>query len=264
MNRFRQYLELKNYHQNTIANLLKIVNEYLNYHGEAQQYLDYLANRNNKNNPKKKLSPNTLNNHIYGLKVYFDYLETIQKQSVSLKFLNYKRTLKPIEILTIEEIQLLFSVAQNSRERAVLACLYHLGLRISEAAFLLVEDFDFKENLVLIRKSKTGRQRQVPLSGKATEIFLNYLEDRRSPPLGDLGGFLQGLHGNLTSDGIAQILRRIVKKSGLTKKVNPHLLRHSIATHLLQSGMELEKVSLFLGHHSIESTQRYTHISNDL
>src|SRR5690606_3197892 len=97
MNRFRQYLELKNYHQNTIANLLKIVNEYLNYHGEAQQYLDYLANRNNKNNPKKKLSPNTLNNHIYGLKVYFDYLETIQKQSVSLKFLNYKRTLKPID-----------------------------------------------------------------------------------------------------------------------------------------------------------------------
>src|SRR5690606_26175339 len=257
MNRFRQYLELKNYHQNTIANLLKIVNEYLNYHGEAQQYLDYLANRNNKNNPKKKLSPNTLNNHIYGLKVYFDYLETIQKQSVSLKFLNYKRTLKPIEILTIEEIQLLFSVAQNSRERVVLVCLYHLGLRISEAAFLLIEDIDFKEHLVLIRKSKTGRQRQVPLSNKATEILTEYIQSR--PKKGTT--LLQGVQGDLTADGIAQILRRIVKRSILTKKVNPHLLRHSIATHLLQSGMELEKVSLFLGHRSIESTQRYTHVS---
>lgn len=142
----------------------------------------------------------------------------------------------------------------------VLACLYHLGLRISEAAFLLVEDIDFKENVVLIRKSKTGRQRQVPLSEKTKEILTEYIQMR--PDTGTT--LLQGIQGNLTADGIAQILRRIVKKSGLTKKVNPHLLRHSIATHLLQSGMELEKVSLFLGHHSIESTQRYTHITNDL
>jgi len=260
MNTFRQYLELKNYHKNTINNLLKIITEYLNYHGEPQQYLDYLSNRNNKNNPEKKLSSGTLNNHIYGLKVYFDYLEITQKQHIPLKLLNYKTTLKTIEILTIEEIKLLFSVAKNSRERAVLACLYHLGLRISEAAFLLVEDFDFKENLVLIRKSKTGRQRQVPLSEKATEILTAYIQTR--PDKGTT--LLQGVQGNLTADGIAQILRSIVKKSRITKKVNPHLLRHSIATHLLQSGMELEKVSLFLGHQSIESTQRYTHITNDL
>lgn len=260
MNTFRQYLELKNYHKNTITNLLKIVSEYLNYNGEPQQYLDYLANRNNKNNPKIKLSPNTLNNHIYGLKVYFDYLEITQKQNNSLKLLNYKRTFKTVEVLTIEEIKTLFTSTRNSRECAVLACLYHLGLRISEASFLLMKDLDFKENLVLIRKSKTGRQRQVPLSEKASEILTAYIQMR--PDKGTT--LLQGVQGNLTADGIAQILRRIVKKSGLTKKVNPHLLRHSIATHLLQSGMELEKVSLFLGHHSIESTQRYTHISNDL
>lgn len=260
MNKFRQYLELKNYHKNTITNILKAVNEYKIYNGEPHRYLDYLANRNNKNNPQKKLSSGTLNNHIYGLKVYFEYLEITQKQNNSIKLLNYKTTLKIIEVLTIEEVKTLFIAAQNSRERAVLACLYHLGLRISEAAFLLVEDFDFKENVVLIRKSKTGRQRQVPLSEKATEILTEYIQIR--PKKGTT--LLQGVQGNLTADGIAQILRRIVKKSGLTKKVNPHLLRHSIATHLLQSGMELEKVSLFLGHHSIESTQRYTHITNDL
>lgn len=260
MNTFRQYLELKNYHKNTIINILKTVGEYLSYNGTPQTYLYYLSNRNNKNNPKIKLNPNTLNNHIYGLKVYFDYLETTQKQNIPLKFLNYKRTLKPIDVLTIEEVKILFASTKNSRERAVLACLYHLGLRISEAAFLQVEDFDFKENLVLIRKSKTGRQRQVPLSEKAAEILTAYIQTR--PDKGTT--LLQGVQGNLTADGIARILRSIVKKSGLTKKVNPHLLRHSIATHLLQSGMELEKVSLFLGHQSIESTQRYTHITNDL
>ena len=260
MNRFRQYLELKNYHKNTITNILKSVNEYRNYNGTPQSYLTYLANRNNKNNPEKKLSSGTLNNHIYGLKVYFDYLEITQKQHIPLKLLNYKTTLKTINVLTIEEVKLLFVSARNSRERAVLACLYHLGLRISETSFLLMEDIDFKENLVLIRKSKTGRQRQVPLSEKAAEILTAYIQMR--PDTGTT--LLQGVQGNLTADGIAQILRSIVKKSGLTKKVNPHLLRHSIATHLLQSGMELEKVSLFLGHRSIESTQRYTHISNDL
>src|SRR5690606_13888036 len=219
-----------------------------------------LSNRNNKNNPKLKLSSGTLNNHIYGLKIYFDYLEITQKQNNSLNLLNYKRTFKTVEILSIEEIKTLFTSTRNSREQAVLACLYHLGLRISEASFLLMEDIDFKENLVLIRKSKTGRQRQVPLSEKATEILTEYLQIR--PNTGTT--LLQGVQGNLTADGIAQILRRIVKKSGLTKKVYPHLLRHSIATHLLQSGMELEKVSLVLGHRSIESPQRHTHISNGL
>lgn len=260
MNTFRQYLELKNYHKNTIINLLKIVSEYLNYNGTPQTYIDYLSNRNNKNNPKLKLSSGTLNNHIYGLKIYFDYLEITQKQNNSLNLLNYKRTFKTVEILSIEEIKTLFTSTRNSREQAVLACLYHLGLRISEASFLLMEDIDFKENLVLIRKSKTGRQRQVPLSEKATEILTEYIRTR--PKKGTT--LLQGVQGNLTADGIAQILRSIVKKSGLTKKVYPHLLRHSIATHLLQSGMELEKVSLFLGHRSIESTQRYTHITNGL
>src|SRR5690606_24328839 len=99
MNTFRQYLELKNYHKNTIINILKTVNEYRNYNGEPQTYIDYLSNRNNKNNPKLKLSSGTLNNHIYGLKIYFDYLEIIQKQQVSLKLLNYKRTFKTVEIL---------------------------------------------------------------------------------------------------------------------------------------------------------------------
>src|SRR5690554_2459384 len=105
MNQFRQYLELKNYHKNTINNLLKIINEYRIYNGEPHDYLTYLANRNNKNNPQKKLSSGTLNNHIYGLKIYFEYLEITQKQNNSLKLLNYKRTFKTVEILTIEEVK---------------------------------------------------------------------------------------------------------------------------------------------------------------
>ncbi len=260
MNEFRAYLELKNYHKNTITDLLKSVKEYLDYNGTPQDYLVYLSRRDNRQYPGKKLSPATLNNYIYGLKVYFNYLETTQQQHLPLKLLNYKITLKTIDVLTIKEVQLLFASATEARERAVLACLYHLGLRLSEASFLEPQDIDFKEQLVLIRKSKTGRQRQVPLSENACFVLKKYLHVR--PDKGT--SLLQGLKGNLTADGITQILRKIVQKSGITKKVYPHLLRHSIATHLLQSGMELEKVALFLGHRTMESTQRYTHISNEL
>lgn len=260
MNEFRQYLALKNYHKNTIKSLLPVVQEYLSYNSSVPDYLDYLAQRSNRQYPEKKLSPGTLNNHIYGLKVYFDYLETTQKQNIPLKLLNYKIRLKTIEILSVEEIKILFVSATNARERAVLACLYHLGLRISEASFLEPEDIDFKEQLVLIRKSKTGRQRQVPLSANASEILKDYMSVR--PDKGT--SLLQGLKGNLTADGIAGILKKVVIKSGIRKKVYPHLLRHSIATHLLQSGMDLEKVALFLGHHNMESTQRYTHILQDI
>lgn len=108
----------------------------------------------------------------------------------------------------------------------------------------------------MIRKSKTGYQREVPIHSKALEVFEDYLQERT----GKGNCFLQGLKGNLTAAGILFIVEKIAGKSHIEKKIYPHLLRHSIATHLLKNGMELEKVSRFLGHRSLESTRRYTHL----
>jgi site-specific recombinase XerD len=259
---YKKQLEVIGYKENTVKKLLKIAREYQDFGNDnLEQYYQHLKNRNHKQNPNKTLSNGTLNFHIYGLKMYFKFLDRfdlLPKKKTSIQLLKEKKELKKIEVLTLEETKILFGNSQNNRDTAVLACLYHLGLRASEACNLKLEDLDFVANLVFVAKSKTGYQRQIPMPKKAKEIFENYLENRKNPA--PTNHFLQGLKGSLTPDGLAQIVKRTAKKSFINKPIYPHLLRHSIATHLLSNKMEIEQVAQFLGHKSLESTQRYTHL----
>ncbi|GAB0157815.1 tyrosine-type recombinase/integrase [Chryseobacterium sp. Alg-005] len=260
MEEFRRYLELRNYQKKNIQRILSIVKEYEQYREKGnlpKDYIRYLKQRKNKNNPEKLLSNNTVNNHLTALKLYRNYRkETLQKETSLVICKSLKTIIPEIEILNPEEIQNLFETAVNTRDKAVLCCLYYLGLRAGESAELLLEDVDIENAKVLIRKSKTGYQREVPIHSKALEIFTDYLQIREEK--GEC--FLQGLKGNLTPSGIEFIIEKIAEKSSITKRIYPHLLRHSIASHLLKNGMKLEKVSRFLGHRSLESTQRYTHL----
>ena len=260
MEEFRRYLELRNYQKKNIKRTLSIVKEYEEYREKGNlplHYIGYLKQRKNKNNPEKLLSNSTVNNHLTGLKLYRNYRKDIEQKETNLIICRSLKTHIPkVEILSPEEIQSLFETTINTRDKAVLASLYYLGLRAGESAELLLEDVDLENAKVLVRKSKTGYQREVPIHSKARDIFEEYLQERI--PKGEC--FLQGLKGNLTPSGIEFIIEKIAEKSSITKRIYPHLLRHSIASHLLKNGMELEKVSRFLGHRSLESTQRYTHL----
>lgn len=260
MENFKRYLELRNYQKRNITKILSMVQEYRNYIEKGNlptKYINYLKQRNHKNNAYKKLSTATINNHLFALKIYKNYQDEILHQDTNLIICrSFKTDLVAIEILSPEEIQILFESTINIRDKAVLASLYYLGLRIGEAAELLLEDVDLKDGKVLVRKSKTGYQREVPIHSKALKIFEEYLQKRTHK--GDC--FLQGQKGNLTPSGIEFIIEKLAENSKIKKRIYPHLLRHSIATHLLKNGMELEKVSRFLGHRSLESTQRYTHL----
>ncbi|PRA91389.1 hypothetical protein CQ046_23300 [Chryseobacterium sp. MYb7] len=260
MENFRRYLELRNYQKKNIKRILSIVREYEEYREKGNlpsEYIIYLKQRKNKNNPKKLLSNSTVNNHLTALKLYKSYRKEIEQKETNLVICRSLKTHIPeIEILSPEEIQNLFESAINTRDKAVLASLYYLGLRAGESAELLLGDVDLENAKVLVRKSKTGYQREVPIHSKARDIFEEYIKERIYK--GEC--FLQGLKGNMTSAGILFIVEKIAEKSSIKKKIYPHLLRHSIATHLLKNGMELEKVSRFLGHRSLESTRRYTHL----
>ncbi len=260
MEEFRRYLELRNYQKKNIQRVLSCVKEYEQYRAKGNppsEYITYLKQRKNINNLKKLISKSTINNHLYALKVYKKYQKDILHKETNLVICRLlKRTFPPIETLSPQEIQTLIENTESKRDKAVLASLYYLGLRAGESAELLLEDVDVENAKVLIRKSKTGYQREVPIHSKALEIFEDYLQERIHK--GEC--FLQGLKGNLTSAGILFIVEKIAERSGMKKRIYPHLLRHSIATHLLKNGMELEKVSRFLGHRSLESTQRYTHL----
>lgn len=260
MEEFRRYLELRNYQKKNIQSILSAVKGYEQYRDKgnlAKDYICYLKRRKNKNNPERLLSNNTVNNHLTALKLYKNYRKEIEQKETNLIICKSLKTIIPkVEILNPDEIQKLFETTVNKRDKAVIASLYYLGLRAGESAELLLEDVDLDNAKVLIRKSKTGYQREVPIHNKALEIFEEYLQERIHK--GEC--FLQGQKGNLTPSGIEFIIEKAAEKSGITKRIYPHLLRHSIATHLLKNGMELEKVSRLLGHRSLESTQRYTHL----
>ncbi len=260
MEEFRRYLELRNYQKKNIQRVLSCVKEYEEYRAKGNlpsAYIPYLKQRKNKRHPEKLLSSSTVNNHLTALKLYKNYLKDIERRETTLVICRSFKTIIPeVEILSPQEIQILIENTESKRDKAVIASLYYLGLRAGESAELLLEDVDVENAKVLIRKSKTGYQREVPIHSKALEIFEDYLQERIHK--GEC--FLQGLKGNLTPSGVLFIIEKIAERSNIKKRIYPHLLRHSIATHLLRNGMELEKVSRFLGHRSLESTQRYTHL----
>jgi site-specific recombinase XerD len=261
MDEFKNYLQLKNYQKNTIKQYVNKTKPFLDYQEKTGKTLsDYYGELQTKN-----LKNSSLNSYLVALKSYTLFLKDTQKEVFTSVFLRKKVVFEPIDFLTKEEVKILFEATKkrsnyHERDQAVLGCLYHLALRSSEAIHLKLTDIDFENKLVFIQKSKTGYQRQVPMNESIITIFKSYLSQRDfSKKANEF--LLIGQRGKLKSvNSIETILKIITKQSGLQKRIYPHLLRHSIATHLLQNGMPLEKVSQFLGHKSIGSTQRYTHI----
>lgn len=177
MENFKRYLELRNYQKRNITKILAMVQEYRNYIEKGKLptgYINYLKQRKHIPQPHKKLNINTINNHLFALKIYKNYQEEILHQDTNLIICrSFKTQVPEIEALSPEEIKNLFETTINTRDKAILASLYYLGLRIGEAAELLLEDVDLKDGKVLIRKSKTGYQREVPIHSKAMKFLKN-------------------------------------------------------------------------------------------
>lgn len=261
---FIKHLEIKGYSKKTIQAVEKSINAYKTFiekQNKAEDYIKYLKNRKNKNHPNQQLSQQTINHHLYVLRLYNKCLEENNQPTLKLNFLLYKIKKPKIETLTLEEIKRLFEATESrpkwaKRDQAVLVCLYHLGLRATETANLQTEEINWEENWLLIANSKTGYQRQVPINQTAKGILEEYAtEINPENPY-----FIQGLKGKLQADSLLQIVKKLSKIAKIQKRVYPHLLRHSIATHLLNNGLDLTQVSKFLGHRRLESTERYTHL----
>lgn len=145
------------------------------------------------------------------------------------------------------------------RDRAVLELLYATGVRVAELAGLDVEDADLREGTVRVY-GKGGKERIVPVGGKAVEALRAYLEPGpgRGGPL-----FRNGRGGRLTVRTLHRIVRARARSAGLARRVSPHTLRHTFATHLLDAGADLRFIQELLGHARLGTTQKYTHVSAD-
>jgi integrase/recombinase XerC len=229
-----------------------------------RSYLGILHKRNAKSTVARKLS---------AIRSFFRFL--IKRgilENNPAEMVHSPKQNKPIPVyLPIDEMfRLLDSIQSDTvmglRNRAIFETLYSSGVRVSELAGMDISDLDFSKALVRVC-GKGNRQRIVPIGQKALGAIKAYrqrLQREAGLNIGSDGPvFLNKNMDRLTPRSIARILKKVVDDCGLISPVSPHALRHTFATHLLDAGADLRIVQELLGHKSLSTTQKYTHVSID-
>ena len=169
-----------------------------------------------------------------------------------------KKEKKLPEVLTQEEVLKLIDSTDTLKSRLIISFLYSTGLRVSELVNLKMDDLDFKENTGWVRKGKGSKDRLFMLSPNLAEELGEYIQEK-----GKDRKYVFSKDKPLTTRNIQKIIQGTRKRADLNKKVTPHTLRHSFATHLLEQGTDIRVIQAMLGHASLSTTQVYTHISTD-
>lgn len=160
--------------------------------------------------------------------------------------------------LTKEEVRKLIAKVENIKHRCIIKLLYGSGLRLSELLHLKVSDIDSKSMIIHIRKSKGNKDRVVMLSNSLLQELRIYFKKHKPNDF-----LFEGQTGGIYSaKSVQMIVKKAASKAGIKKQVTPHTLRHSFATHLLESGTDVRFIQELLGHNSIKTTEIYTHITN--
>ncbi|MCQ4088454.1 tyrosine-type recombinase/integrase [Saccharibacillus sp. JS10] len=204
---------------------------------------------------EKELSHAYVNQAISALKFYFRY---VLKRSNTNGYVRPKKESKLPDVLSLGEVARLLKSVNNLKHRAMLVITYTSGLRVGEVVRLRPEDCDWERNVVKVRQGKGRKDRQTLLSETASAVLKPYMEQEK--PEGWLfPGQREGRH--LTERSAQKVFEKALLQSGITKEVSIHSLRHSFATHLLENGIDLRYIQELLGHQSVRTTERYTHVS---
>lgn len=163
-----------------------------------------------------------------------------------------------IKYLSQEQVARLFAVIEKPRDRALFATIYHYGLRVTEATLLRLEDIDLERARIRIQRVKSGLGGERPLFSNTAQLIREYLPVRL--PTGT--ALFTGRQGNLHRQRIQQLFRRYAAQAGLGEEFTVHSLRHSIATHLLDAGMDIEYVRDHLGQVNIQNTLIYARLTD--
>jgi integrase/recombinase XerD len=257
-------------------------------------FITHIKQRKNKTKDGA-LSSSSINKIINAVNVFIKFLNSTGKFIVESTAQRAEDNISERIILTIAEVKQLYeatflphrenSIAMGQRDRAIIAIFYGCGLRRSEGKNLNISDIDLHKKLLFVKKGKGNKQRYVPIAAKHVADIKDYLQEGREWFLYnhnanaewncDMHGkslvkkeqangeaFFIGQSGNRINE-FYQRLQQMKVRAELEKNITLHGLRHSIATHLLQSGMDIEEIAKFLGHSSLASTQIYTHVINE-
>jgi site-specific recombinase XerD len=204
---------------------------------------------------KENASEQYVHSVVNALKFYF---EKVLKRS--REFYEFPRPRKPFklpDILAKQEVISIINGIENLKHRVIIMTCYSAGLRVSEVVNLRVQDIDSNRMTIHIRGAKGKKDRMVVLSEVLLEVLRRYF--RFYKPVDYL--FEGNVGGKYSARSVQKILQEAKKKVGVTKGGSVHSLRHSYATHLLESGTDIRYIQDLLGHNSIRTTMRYTHVS---
>ena len=211
---------------------------------------------------KWKLAPNTVNQRLAALR--FFYIQTL-KRAWSVAETPYpKKVLKLPIILSQEEVARLINAALTPFHRIVLMTLYATGVRRAELARLKISDIDSQRMVIHIQGGKGCQDRDVMLSPKLLDALREYWRGLKRKPSEWLfpGGCRHTADRPITPKAVYHACRNAARRAGLQdKNIHPHTLRHCFATHLLEAGADLRTIQLLLGHHDLEETTIYLHLS---
>jgi integrase/recombinase XerD len=254
----KKLLMVRAYSPNTISSYLACLNYFKKYFRgskiddlKKEDIIDYLFHL-----IKNNYSKSTQNQHINAIKFYFE--KCLGKKR---EFFHIDRPIKdkklPI-ILSKNEIQLLFNSTYNLKHLTILAVIYSCGLRVSELINIKINDIDNNRMVINIRHSKGNKDRQVQLTNQILDLLRKYY--KKYLPVNYLIVGQNG--GKYSTTSIQKIIKNSALKAKIYKKITPHTLRHSFATHLLENGTDIRYIQSILGHSNIKTTQIYTHVSN--
>jgi len=259
--RFVEHLELKGFSKATVRNYVDAVAQMSRFikHSPAQLTTEEIGNYLLHLKRVRKLQARTINLHLYAIRS-FCHMQFHGSELMASFGRMKEPDVQPV-VLSIQEVQRVIESAARLRDRALICLMYSSGIRLSECTHLRVRDIDSKRMVVHVSLGKGAKDRYALLSTCALELLREYY--RRYRPREWLfesrktGG---ALHHRRVHD----IVRIAGRRSGIGKRVAPHILRHSFATHMLENGVALQLIQQLLGHANISTTAVYTHVSTEL
>ena len=250
-------LELKRYANNTVRTYVSFFEMFINYYKEKElsainesdirSFLQTLVQR--------KVSNSYLNQAINAIKFYYEVVLGMPNRYYEIE--RPRKESKLPKVISKEEVLSIIKNTNNIKHRCIVELLYSAGLRRSELLNLKIDDIDSNRMLVMVKGGKGKKDRQTLLSKSTLEDLRIYFKEWK-PQEYLFEGRKASKYG---AESVLKIVKRAAVKAGIRQTVTPHVLRHSFATHLLESGVDLRQIQVLLGHGSSKTTEIYTHVA---
>lgn len=251
-----QEMNLRGFSQSTVESYLYYVENFIKFvkkspkevnSSDIKSYLEKII--------KEGKSSSTLNTAYSALQFYF---EKVLRRKFFVNIPRTKKAKKLPVVLTKEEVLEILGTVRNVKHKLILALMYSSGLRVSEVVGLRVCDLDLDSRLLTVRQSKGKKDRTTVISDKMVDVLKKYVVNKDGKEL----IFESDFGGALTTRTVQSIFHEALRKTGIKKDASCHSLRHSFATHLLESGTDIRYIQELLGHNSVQTTQIYTKVTN--